>query len=359
MLGRVTDARLQPDAGPPAGADRPVHTEPLADWSGEHAARLDGPAPDASAEPESFVVRVDTGERIHYLDWGTPVGPIMPPLVLLHGIAQTCWSFAPIARRLCGLTSVVAPDLRGHGLSEAAAAGYDLDSLAADMLTVMAGKGWGETAGGPPAVVAGHGFGAMIAATMAVLQPASVAGVCLLDGGWEEVAEATRSSPAELLATMAEPPEVMSSLEAFLADREAFDPPTWDADQERAARSQVDARFAGHVALVSRARALRAAVDSMFDYQPLQALGSAAALLSMLVAEAATPDDEAEHERRLALADVVRVRAASGLTAPRVVRLTGSAHNLMRYRPAEVAAELLGLLEIAALTSDRMPGAPR
>ncbi len=322
----------------------------------------DAPPPEANAgEPESFVIRLETGDRIHYLDWGVaadrPGAPPLPPLVLLHGITQTARIWAPVARRLQDVTDVIAVDLRGHGLSDPARSGYDLSSLAMDVLTVMTGHGWGDAMDGPPAVVAGHGFGAMIAATMAALRPASVAAIALVDGGWEDIAEATRASQSEFLAGLADPPEVMSSMDAFLADREAFDPATWDADQEAAARAQVDQKHAGHVGLVSRSAAVRGSVEAMYSYRPLEALTRAAVPMLVLVAEAATADDEDARERDLALDDVVRARASVGLVAPRVVRYPGSGHNLMRYRPAEVASELRALLESVA-TSARMPDGP-
>ena len=145
-------------------------------------------------------------------------------LLLIPGISQTGWSWAPVARRLCHSTRVLAIDLRGHGLSEVPRDGYELESLAWDGLTVLAANGFGVEVGGPPAVVAGHGFGAQVAATMGALQPASVAGVALVDGGWEDVGEATRLSSAEFLAGLAEPPEVLRTMDAFLADRRGFDP---------------------------------------------------------------------------------------------------------------------------------------
>ncbi|MDQ3493529.1 MAG: alpha/beta hydrolase, partial [Chloroflexota bacterium] len=254
---------------------------------------------DAAAEPESFVVRLDTGEGIHYLDWGSPE-PVaaLPPLILVHGLSQTGWSWAPVARRLAAYTRVLAPDLRGHGLSDPTRAGYELESLATDMLTVLSGSGWGEAVGGTPVVVAGHGFGAMIAATMAAQAPGSVAGVALVDGGWEEMAEATRSSADEYLAAIAEPPEVFGSMEAFLSDRRDFHPPTWDADQERAARAQVDQKHLGHVGLVSRPTAIRGSVQAMWSYDPAEVLAGVGVPLTVLVAETSA-DDESARERRL------------------------------------------------------------
>ncbi len=295
-----------------------------------------------------MVVRVGTGERIHYLDWGAPReggGPEAQAsfVMLIHGIALTAWSWAPVARRLCRRLRVLAVDLRGHGLSEGARSDLGLASLAWDALTVLAANGAGADAHGPPAVVAGHGLGAMVAAEMARLQPASVAGLALVDGGWEDIASATRLSPSELVGALAEPPEVLASMDAFLEDRRRFDPATWDADQERAARSQVEQKHAGHVALVARAATIRGVVDGMFAYQPMETLAAAPVPVTVLVAGAGTADDEAAHDRAIALREVVEARAAAGMPPTRVVPLPGTGHNLMRYRPDEVAREVVAL----------------
>lgn len=293
-------------------------------------------------EPESFVIRLTSGERLHYLDWGGPADAHLAPIVLLHGIAQTGWAWSSVARRLSSHTRVLALDMRGHGQSDSPRSGFELDSLALDALTVMAGNGWGSEVQGPPAVLGGHGFGAQVAAVAAADDPDSVAGVCLVDGAWEEVGEATRSAAAEYLAQIAEPPEVLASMAAFLADRRDFDPRTWDADEERAARAQVDEKPAGHVALVARPAALRAVVDAMFAYAPEEVLPRMRAPLTILVADS-TADDEGARERKLALDDMLRARDLASCRPAHVVRFAGTGHNLMRYRPAEVADELLAL----------------
>lgn len=294
-----------------------------------------------------------TGERIHYLDWGRalPVAgePPAPVLALVHGIALTAWSWAPVARRLCHDFRVLAVDLRGHGLSEGARSDLTPTSLAWDVLTVLAANGAGTEAHGPPALVAGHGAGALVAAEAARLQPASVAAVMLVDGGWEDVASATRLSPAELVAALAEPPEVLASMAAFLEDRRAFDPATWDADQERAARSQVEQKHAGHVALVARPATIRGMVAGMFDYDPVATLGAVPVPVDVLVAGAGTADDETAHDRAVALDEVVAARAAAGMPPTRVVRFPGTGHNLMRYRPEEVAAQVVALAAAAGV----------
>ena len=76
----------------------------------------------------------------------------------------------------------------------------------------------------------------------------------------------------------------------------------------------------------------------MFDYRPMDTLTRTAAPLLVLVAGAGTADDDTTRERELALDDILVARRAAGLPAARVVRLPGTGHNLMRYRPDEVSA---------------------
>ena len=291
----------------------------------------------ANPAPESMVVQLQSGERIHYLDWAGGTGM---PIVLIHGLSRTAWTWLPIAPRLALGHPVIAPDLRGHGASDAPLNGYELESLALDVLTVVAGCGWGEAVDGPTVVLAGHGLGAIIAAEMARLQPASVAGVALLDAGWEEMVDATRMLPDQLIEAIADPPEVLASMESYLEDRRAFDPVSWDADQEVAARAQVVEKHAGHVRPVTKGSVVRRAVASMYTYKPLETLSQVVCPLTVLVANIGTADDEDERERRLALEDVGRVREQAGLPAVHVRRFDGAGHDLMRYRPDEVADEI-------------------
>jgi pimeloyl-ACP methyl ester carboxylesterase len=303
-----------------------------------------------SFEPESLVVTMDTGDRLHYLDWGAPTTDRepLPPLLLIHGLQSTAWAWAPIARRVRSATRVLALDLRGHGLSESPRSGYDLESLAYDALTVLSANGYGADLDGPAAVIAGHGLGAAVAVTMANLRPRSVAALALVEGGFEDLAEATGQTAAEYQASIGDPPEVLASMAAYLADRRDFDPGTWDADQERAARAAVDEKHAGHVASVVRAHALRGSVEALFSYRPRVALAKVAAPVLIAVAESGAADDETTRERRIALDDVVRARAAAGVPAPDIRIYKGAGHNLMRYRPDELSAALMELLEEAA-----------
>jgi pimeloyl-ACP methyl ester carboxylesterase len=296
------------------------------------------PPPDLAAEPDGFVVEVGSGDRIHFLDWGGNRGTHGAPGVLLvHGLSNTAWSWAPVARRLRPRRAVVAMDLRGHGLSDAPTEGYDQGTLAEDVEAVAEGSGLlAEPA--DRLVVAGHGFGAIVAAWASAALGTRFAGLVLVDGGWESLEVASGMDVDEFLRGLDEPPEVMRSMGAFLADRQAFDPATWDADQERAARATVVETHAGRVVPSSRPHATEACVRAMFGYEPTQTLARIAAPVTALMA-----NDDASRSRATALADASAARVAAGRDPIRTVSFGHAGHNLMRYRPDEVCEAILSV----------------
>jgi pimeloyl-ACP methyl ester carboxylesterase len=299
------------------------------------------PEPDEAAEPDGFIVEVAPGERLHFLDWGGPTaGPRAvdsasePPVLLIHGLAQTSWIWTPVARRLRTGRRVVAMDLRGHGLSDSPTHGYEPGQLADDAIAVADGAGLLESGAGP--VLAGHGAGAMVAGWTAATLAERCAGLVLVDGGWERLAETTDLEPDEFLRSLEEPPEVMRSMSGFLADRRGFDPATWDADQERAARATVIEVPAGKVVPAVRPHALAGFVQAMFAYRPDETLARVAAPIVALVAT----DDELRR-RHAAMLRLERNRSELGQSLIPVALYPSDGHNLMRYRPVEVTAAIL------------------
>ena len=304
------------------------------------------PAPDPAAEPDGFVVIVDPGDRIHFLDWGGeragaggpgPATGDVPGVLLIHGLSNTAWSWAPVARRLRAVRHVVAMDLRGHGLSDAPTEGYDRDAFAGDVLAVVEASGL-LAEPGDTVVLAGHGFGAIVAAWAAASMAERCAGLVLVDGGWESLETASGMDVEEFLRGLEEPPEVMHSMTAFLADRAAFDPPTWDADQERAARATVVETHAGKVVPATRPHAAEACVRAMFLYDPAETLAAVAAPVAALIAA----DDE-ERTRTKALAAASTARGSAGRGTIRFASFPHDGHNLMRYRPEAVGAAILSV----------------
>lgn len=294
------------------------------------------PPPDPTAEPDGFVVEVSPGDRVHFLDWGGPPGGT--GVLLVHGLSNTAWSWAPVARRLRAVCRVVAMDLRGHGLSDAPSDGYDPDTFAADAIAVAEGSGL-LAEGDDRVVIAGHGFGAIVAAWTAATLGARCAGVVLVDGGWESLEAASGMDVDEFLRGLDEPPEVMASLGAYLADRRAFDEASWDADQERAARATVVETHAGHVVPATRPHVAEACVRAMFGYEPERALAAFDAPITAIVA---WDDEVGSRTAALARASAARVKTARDPIRSVVIGHTG--HNLMRYRPDDVSAAILGLV---------------
>jgi pimeloyl-ACP methyl ester carboxylesterase len=274
-----------------------------------------------SLEPAGYVVEVRPGDRIHFLDWG---GRGEPGVLLIHGLSNTAWSWAPVARRLVAARRVVAMDLRGHGLSDAPTAptgAYRAEDLVGDVVAAAEGSGLLAADDGG-IVLAGHGFGAVVAALTAAELGRRCVRLVLVDGGWEDLAATSGMDVDEFLRGLDEPPEVLASLDAFLADRRGYDPPSWDADQDRAARATVVETPAGRVVPSTRPHALEASVRAMFDYRPADVLAGVVAPIVGLAATSPLP--------------------GPGLPSMDVVRLDAVGHNLMRYRPDEVTAAILG-----------------
>jgi pimeloyl-ACP methyl ester carboxylesterase len=60
-----------------------------------------------------------------------------PPIVLVHGWPQNWWAWRRVIPALAERFRVIAPDLRGHGWTEAPRTGYEKEQLAADLLAVL------------------------------------------------------------------------------------------------------------------------------------------------------------------------------------------------------------------------------
>ena len=74
------------------------------------------------------------GLRMHVATAGSRDAP---PVVLLHGWPQNWWAWRNVIPGLAQRFRVIAPDLRGHGWTEAPAAGYEKERLASDLLALL------------------------------------------------------------------------------------------------------------------------------------------------------------------------------------------------------------------------------
>lgn len=122
-----------------------------------------------SNDAHSHFAKVN-GIRLHYIEMGK--GPL---IILLHGWPETSFSWNLTMRALSNKYRVVAPDLRGLGLSEHTQNGYDKKTIATDIKALV------EYLGETQAVVIGHDMGGKTAYIMAHLYPKSISKLVLVD----------------------------------------------------------------------------------------------------------------------------------------------------------------------------------
>jgi pimeloyl-ACP methyl ester carboxylesterase len=115
------------------------------------------------------------------------VGGSGPPVVLLHGYAETSRMWKPLAKVLAPRFTVIAPDLPGIGDSSIPKNGLDMKTSAERVHAAVRSLGFQKVR------VVGHDIGLMVAYAYAAMYPQEVEKLALMDaflpgvGGWEAV----------------------------------------------------------------------------------------------------------------------------------------------------------------------------
>jgi pimeloyl-ACP methyl ester carboxylesterase len=161
--------------------------------------------------PSSYLFLNDI--RLHYLHWN--LGDAGRPVVLLHGLASNARIWEKVAPRLVqnGLQPL-APDLRGHGLTDKPDGDYGFETYARDLAA------FSEACGLERPLLVGHSWGAMLALDYAArfaIGPRAPAGVILVDGGLIQM-DALPGATWEGTRSRLEPPPLAGiHLDDFLA----------------------------------------------------------------------------------------------------------------------------------------------
>src|SRR6266404_281462 len=138
-------------------------------------------APAADNGIVSRTAEID-GVKLHYLTAGSG-----PPLVLLHGYAETSLMWRPIMPLLAERFTVIAPDLPGIGDSAIPADGLDMKTAAIRIHALA------RSLGVEKAEVVGHDIGLMVAYAYAAQFPAETTKLVVMDaflpgvGEWHAV----------------------------------------------------------------------------------------------------------------------------------------------------------------------------
>lgn len=135
----------------------------------------------AQAMPQSRSADVN-GIKLNYLIAGEG-----NPIVLLHGYAETSHMWRPLFPGLANDHTVIAPDLRGFGKSDAPESGYTKKQMAQDIHALVKSLGYTKVK------IVGHDIGLMVAYAYAAQYPAEVDRIVLMDaflpgvGDWKSV----------------------------------------------------------------------------------------------------------------------------------------------------------------------------
>lgn len=144
------------------------------------------------------------GLRFHYTEWGSPSSP---PVLLLHGLNVQCHTWDPIAHALAADYRVVAMDMRGHGDSDWARAGYRVHSMARDVHGLI------DALSLAPVDLIGHSAGVRVAIAVAGERPETVRRLALSDAG-------PANSPSGAVA-MRDFIQATTNLRGFRSEQEA------------------------------------------------------------------------------------------------------------------------------------------
>lgn len=125
-----------------------------------------------------------------------------PPVVMLHGLFSTLTSwYTTVAPILAPDHDCIMYDLRGHGGSERVVKGYDLRTLANDLLSLLNELGLEKVP------LLGHSYGALVGLRLAIAHPERVSHLILVEAPLppskaDEIEDFMAKTPAEMLAAL-------------------------------------------------------------------------------------------------------------------------------------------------------------
>lgn len=283
--------------------------------------------------------------RLHVREWAGDG----PPIVLLHGLASNAHIWDAVAPILARQGRVVAPDQRGHGLSDKPDDGYDFARVVADARALVAVLDLER-----PTLV-GHSWGGNVALQYAASVPAEdVAGLVLVDGGFIELGE--RWATWEQVEQELAPPDLTSlTMEELLrrvrgGDAGAY----WSDAVEATIRGSFavgpDGKVRPRLSRPNHLKILRA----LWEQRPSELYDQVRC--PVLIVPARRPDpgghaaDETGHdveargapraphrwERQVA-------RASAAMPRARILWMEDTVHDVPLQRPGELAAAIASL----------------
>ena len=299
----------------------------------------------------SSFVDVD-GISLHYLEWdpdqfarstedsehGERYGSDIP-LVMLHGLCSTADTWRLVAPHLCRHHLVVAFDQRGHGQSGQPDDGYDLVTIAEDVVRGMAALGLGKIA------LVGHGWGAHVALVLAVRHPALVSHLVLVDCAHIEPKHWPGMTRERFIREIA-PAEIYVSRAAYLSAMQREMADFWSPAVESILLTSVRELPDGKIEERLKPEHQRLIRQSLWENRALSYYGKVSCPV-LLVPAAAQPQPGGYLPEKLENAG--EFAATKGYMASQVARIIrkcsvlwmpDAAHDIQLHRPQRLAAAI-------------------
>ncbi len=204
-----------------------------------------GEVTDATAESVTTTAKLEmrdsfdwelAGVSLHCKTWGSPNAE--RAVLMVHGLTASHKEWDLLGPVLAEAGHyVIAPDLRGRGLSSKPAHGYSIVIHAADLVALC------DAIGRPTVDVVGHSLGAVIGMYMAAVYPAHVRRLVMIDAGGkipEDTAQAISASVSRLGA-------VYPSLDAYLGLMRQLPMLQWNETWEEYFRYDANVQLDGTV----------------------------------------------------------------------------------------------------------------
>ncbi len=265
------------------------------------------------------------------------------PLVMLHGLGATADTWRLVAPYFCHIHRVVAFDQRGHGLSDQPDDGYDLVTIAEDVVHGMASLGLGKVA------LVGHGWGAKVALVLAVRHPALVSHLVLVDCPLIEPRHWPGMTRERFLRQTA-PAAIFASRSAFLNAMRLEMADFWSPEVEAILLTSVRELPGGRMEELLKPAHQRLIRLSLWEDRALSFYGKVACPV-LLVPAAAPPEPGGHLPEKLENAD--EFAAAKGYMAAQVARtihsctvlwMPDAAHDIQLHRPHRLAAAIASFI---------------
>ncbi len=174
--------------------------------------------------------------RLHYLEYAKQDSPL---LILLHGLTANAHAFEGlISHGLKDHFHIIAPDLRGRGLSEKPAFHYTLQDHTDDIIGLMNALKIEKV------ILGGHSYGGLLSAFLTAQYPERVEKIILLDA-----AARMNDKTLEMLGpTLSRLDKTYPDYASYLSEMKAAPQNTfWDQDMEKYYRADANVRADGTV----------------------------------------------------------------------------------------------------------------